>query len=57
MLCLARTALASTGPQSAGIYRLPFENGVTVKVFDDFSTRRPMVVSIFMPLAQPRRAR
>lgn len=28
-------------PQSRGTYRLPFTDGTTVKVFDDFTTHRP----------------
>ena len=28
-------------PASLGVYRLPFADGTTVKVFDDFSTHRP----------------
>ena len=28
-------------PQSAGLYRLPFADGTSVKVFDDFTSHRP----------------
>ena len=47
-LCLAgvSTALAAddAAPRksSAGIYRLPYATGTVVKVFDDFSTHRPV---------------
>jgi murein DD-endopeptidase MepM/ murein hydrolase activator NlpD len=29
-------------PRSAGLYRLPFADGTEVKVFDDFTTHRPV---------------
>ena len=35
------TAVESTEPASQGSYRLPFADGTTVKVFDDFVTHRP----------------
>ena len=35
------TAVEGSGPASAGSYRLPFADGTTVKVFDDFVTHRP----------------
>ena len=51
-LTLSLAAVASSGssasddapaPQrSAGLYRLPFADGTDVKVFDDFSTHRPV---------------
>ncbi|HEX4533326.1 MAG TPA: hypothetical protein VH000_03765 [Rhizomicrobium sp.] len=31
----------STLPKSDGAYRLPFADGTTVKIFDDFTTHRP----------------
>ena len=34
-------AVESTEPASQGSYRLPFADGTTVKVFDDFVTHRP----------------
>jgi murein DD-endopeptidase MepM/ murein hydrolase activator NlpD len=42
---LAAPAAGPLGPHtpaSAGLYRLPFADGVTVKVFDDFLTHRPV---------------
>jgi murein DD-endopeptidase MepM/ murein hydrolase activator NlpD len=45
-LCLAGVAAAladgDAGKISTGVYRLPFEDGTVVKVFDDFSTHRPV---------------
>lgn len=44
-LMLSATALsAGTGPliASSGIYRLPFADGTSVRVFDDFNTHRPI---------------
>jgi murein DD-endopeptidase MepM/ murein hydrolase activator NlpD len=35
------TAVEGSGPASEGSYRLPFADGTTVKVFDDFVTHRP----------------
>jgi hypothetical protein len=37
----AVTESAQVHVDSAGMYRLPFENGALVKVFDDFQTHRP----------------
>jgi murein DD-endopeptidase MepM/ murein hydrolase activator NlpD len=33
---------AADGPKSADLYRLPFADGLTIKVFDDFVTHRPV---------------
>lgn len=47
-LCLAGVAASlavaddSGEPRSVGVYRLPFADGTVVKVFDDFSTHRPI---------------
>jgi murein DD-endopeptidase MepM/ murein hydrolase activator NlpD len=45
ILLAAGVALAAPPPlpdtRSEGVYRLPFSNGVSVKVFDDFDTHRP----------------
>jgi murein DD-endopeptidase MepM/ murein hydrolase activator NlpD len=38
--CAPGSAMA--GPLSEGVYRLPYENGTAVRVFDDFSTHRPV---------------
>src|SRR5215467_10735361 len=45
-VCLCFTGIttslaADEGKISTGTYRLPFADGTTVKVFDDFSTHRP----------------
>jgi len=39
--CMALTAHAAD-PQSEGTYRLPFADGTSVRVFDDFRTHRPI---------------
>jgi len=36
------TATAAAADPSAGLYRLPFADGTQVKVFDDFTTHRPV---------------
>jgi murein DD-endopeptidase MepM/ murein hydrolase activator NlpD len=42
LLSLAAPAsIALAAGSSSGTYRLPFENGTKVRVFDDFSTHRP----------------
>jgi murein DD-endopeptidase MepM/ murein hydrolase activator NlpD len=41
LCCLALPSAAQDGDRSAGTYRLPFADGVSVKVFDDFVTHRP----------------
>jgi len=47
-LCLAGVAASLAAAEdasqklSAGVYRLPYEDGTVVKVFDDFSTHRPI---------------
>ena len=38
----ADPAAADAGKISTGVYRLPFADGSVVKVFDDFSTHRPI---------------
>ncbi|HJT99031.1 MAG TPA: M23 family metallopeptidase [Rhodanobacteraceae bacterium] len=38
---LAPVSLALAAESSEGTYRLPFEDGTQVRVFDDFSTHRP----------------
>lgn len=35
-------ASASPSPSSAGLYRLPYADGTSVKIFDDFRTHRPV---------------
>ena len=30
-----------SSPESRGVYRLPFADGLAVRVFDDFTTHRP----------------
>lgn len=41
-ILFSTAALAQdAGPQSQGMYRLPFADGTQVKVFDDFTTHRP----------------
>ncbi|HEX3809733.1 MAG TPA: M23 family metallopeptidase [Rhizomicrobium sp.] len=45
LLIMGGAAFAQDNPsmllQSAGAYRLPFADGTTVKIFDDFATHRP----------------
>ncbi|QNA83641.1 M23 family metallopeptidase [Sphingomonas sp. So64.6b] len=41
-LAAADTVATSDGGPSHGQYRLPYEDGTTVKVFDDFVTHRPV---------------
>ena len=40
--CALATADDVSGTHSAGTYRLPFADGTVVKVFDDFTTHRPI---------------
>jgi hypothetical protein len=40
-VCLATASTADELPDSEGVYRLPYADGVVVKVFDDFRTHRP----------------
>lgn len=40
--CCTSLPAASAPAGSAGIYRLPFADGTSVRVFDDFSTHRPV---------------
>jgi len=43
LLCAGAAPQVPTAadPPSQGVYRLPFSDGTTVKVFDDFTTHRP----------------
>jgi len=43
LILLAHCAMTASDvtPASLGVYRLPFSDGTTVRVFDDFGTHRP----------------
>ena len=42
LLTVASAAQETVGTESAGLYRLPFTDGTSVQVFDDFTTHRPV---------------